>query len=193
MQKLISRYLNYSYFILNALVSLGFLIKGEPTLIANTAATSIFFLSVILIEKFTSFKLKNFVRLLVIITLTSHSLLGEYFRLYYTTNYFDNLLHFFGSFSYALFGYAILNAFLVIQSSRPRVFAFIWVSLLGICSGTFFELFEFALDQLLDQRNQFGLIDTNWDLFFDVLGSFSAGLIAVYRPIYSLDRINPTK
>lgn len=173
-----TKILNYSFFILNALVSLGFLTKVHPNLIANTVATTLFFAGIMLVEKFTSFRLKNYIRLMLLITLISHSLLGEYFQLYYTTGYFDNALHLFGSLSFALFTYELISSFMLIQSSRPILLTFILVSLLGICLGTLFELIEFTLDQLLKERNQFGLVDTDLDLLFDVLGSLLAGAIA---------------
>lgn len=173
--------INSIYFISNMFVALGFLLKGQSTKIANPAATSLFYLGIILLEHFTSFKLKNYIRLLLIFTLTSHSLFGEYFRAYYRTEFFDNALHFLGSFSFALLAYELLQSFFTMRSNHPTTLTVILVSALGISLGIFFELIEFSLDLLLKENNQNGLFDTNLDLVFDVIGSFSAGLFLVVK------------
>ena len=173
--------LNSSCFITNLLIAMGFLSKGQPEQIANPAATSFFYLGVILLERFSPFKLKNYLRGLLILTLISHSLIGEYYRAYYTTVYFDSALHFAGAFTFALFAYELLTTFVKIRSSHPSLFAFMLISLLGICLGTFFELIEFSLDVLFKVNTQFGLIDTDLDLLFDVFGSFLAGLFIVLQ------------
>lgn len=172
--------LNSSYFLINLLIAVGFLFKGQPTLIANPIATSLFYLGVILLERFSTFKLTYYIRGLVLLTLVGHSLLGEYYRAYYTTTYFDNILHFVGAFTFALFAFELLNTFIKIRSSHPALLTFMLITLLGICLGTFFELLEFLLDQLLHERNQFGLFDTNMDLVFDALGACFAGIFIVY-------------
>lgn len=171
--------LNSSYFLINLLIALGFLFKGPVNQIANPITTSLFYLGVMLLERFSAFKLKYYLRGLVLLTLVGHSLIGEYYRAYYTTAYFDNLLHFAGTFAFALLSYEILNSFIKIRSSHPALLAFILTALLGICLGTLFELLEFSLDQLFKEHNQFGLMDTDLDLLYDVLGSSMAGLFMV--------------
>lgn len=176
-----ARLINILFFISNFGVALGFLIKGQFPKIANPAVITIFYIGVILLERFTTFKLKNYIRVLLYITLTGHSLVGEYFGAYYSTAFFDNALHFLGSFSFALFAYDLMNSFIKVRSSHPALFIFIIVSIFGISLGTIFELLEFFLDLSFKEKNQFGLIDTDWDLFYDVIGSFFAGIFIVLK------------
>lgn len=180
-----TRFLNSIYFFSNFLIAAGFLIDKRAPQIANPVITTLFYLGLIYLEKRTSFKLNNYIRLLLIATLISHSFVGEYLRLYYTTAYFDKALHSFGSFSFALLAFELLNSFLVIFSSRPPVLIFILVSLAGVTIGTLFEIMEFSLDRLLGEKNQFGLIDTDLDLLFDLLGSLCAGIFLAVKNLYS--------
>ncbi|MHB8984231.1 MAG: hypothetical protein ACYC4E_02630 [Carboxydocellales bacterium] len=140
-----ARALNCFFFITNFLIAIAFLLNGTSQGAANPIVTSIFYLGVVLLEKFSLFKLKNYIRVLLILTMTSHSLLGEYFRAYYQTAFFDNALHLIGSFSFALFAYELLRVFVKMQSSQPELFTFILVSLLGTTLGTFFELGYFLI------------------------------------------------
>lgn len=181
MDCLTPRLLNIIFFVFSALIALAFLMKNQVAQIANPLTLSVAYLGIILLERYTIFKLKSYIRVVLIVTFLSHSLFGEYFRAYYTTGWFDNGLHLFGSFSFALFSYELLSTFISISSSKPKTLTFLLVSLLGICLGTFFELIEFSLDQLLHEHNQFGLIDTDLDLVFDVIGSLLAGLFVVKK------------
>ena len=78
----------------------------------------------------------------------------------------------------------MLNSFIMLRSSRPAVFTFILISLIGISLGTFFELIEFSLDSLFNEHNQLGLIDTDLDLVFDCIGSFLAGGFLLAKDVY---------
>lgn len=173
--------LNIAFYTTNFFIALGFILKGSFNQIANPISTSLFFLLLLLLDRYTKFELNGLTRVLVMITLISHSLFGEYLRAYYTTGYFDNLLHFFGTFSFALLSYEVFLTFIKVRSSLPALFIILLVSFLGISLGTFFELLEFALDRLLHERNQFGLIDTDLDLLFDVVGAFCAGIFIAIK------------
>lgn len=185
----ISVLLNIIFFSANTVVAIGFIAQGRMSQIANPAAASLFYLGIIILESYTWFKLKNYIRVLLIVTLTSHSLIGELLRAYYYTAWFDNSLHMFGSFTFAILSFEILTAFLRIKSSKPVMLTFVLVSLLGIAIGTLFELIEFSLDRLLSERNQFGLIDTDLDLAYDLLGSLISGIFLAlkdYEPLQAI-------
>jgi len=80
-----------------------------------------------------------------------------------------------------LAAYNLMTTFIRIQSSHPGLFIFLIVTAIGISLGTIFELLEFILDLILKEKNQFGLIDTDWDLFYDLIGALFAGIIAGLR------------
>lgn len=171
--------LNSSFFLINLLIAIGFLRKGPLYQIANPAATTLFYIGVMLLERLSPYKLKNYLRGLIFITLISHSLIGEYYRAYYMTTDFDSALHFLGTFTFALFTYELLVTYVKISSSHPSLLAFLLVALLGVSLGTLFELIEFSLDLLFNAKTQYSLIDTDFDLLFDLLGAILAGVFTV--------------
>ncbi|MEL7566389.1 MAG: hypothetical protein AAGU27_16110 [Dehalobacterium sp.] len=173
------RYLNIVYFISQMLTIIGFMLRKEYGSAFNPIATSFFYLGIVLGERFTEYKLKNYIRIILIITLTGHSLIGEYFHAYHKSVYFDKALHVFGTFSFSLFAYDLFINFIEIKTSRPVIFTFILVSLMGIWLGTFFELVEFSLDLIFKENNQNGLLDTDLDLLCDLIGALLAGFFAV--------------
>lgn len=179
-----TRLLNIFYFAVNIFTAAAFLAGGQPRQVANPVAATCFYVGLVLLEKHTRFKLKNQLRILLIMTLISHSLIGEYLRAYYDTAFFDNFLHFFGTFTFALLAFELLETFVRIQSSPQKIFAFILVTSLGISLGTLFELLEFSLDILFKQHNQFGPVDTNLDLIFDTLGSILAGVLTAFKAFF---------
>lgn len=119
-----ARILNLGFFLIQFLITIGFILKQQFDYIFNPLITSLFYLGVILLERFTTFKLKNYIRILLIITLSSHNLIGEYYNAYNKVPFFDNALHLFGIFSFSLFVYILLvstidiNVPLLIISSR---------------------------------------------------------------------------
>lgn len=181
----ITRYLDYGYFALQLLTSAGFIIRDQYTHLFNPLLTSGFYLGVLLLERFTVFDLGNGIRILLILTLSGHTIIGEYFYAYKTTSFFDDALHMFGTFSFALFAYCLLITFIKLQASSPAVFTFILVLLLGISLGTIFELMEFFLDYFFNQLNQNGLKDTDLDLLFDLIGAIFAGILIVKKRLFS--------
>lgn len=186
MDNKMAKLLNCLYFLLQIIIALGFVLKHEYGYLSNPALTSFVYLGILGLERYTAFKLKNFVRVLLIITLTSHNLFGEYFNAYNTTPFFDNALHLFGIFSFSIFGYALLTSAIRIESPKPLVLTFILAILLGISMGAVFELLEFALDILSAQHNQHSLRDTDLDLFYDAIGALSAGIfILLTNPLQS--------
>ena len=174
-----ARILNLGFFLIQFLITIGFILKQQFDYIFNPLITSLFYLGVILLERFTTFKLKNYIRILLIITLSSHNLIGEYYNAYNKVPFFDNALHLFGIFSFSLFVYTLLVSTIDIKASRPMLLTFILVILLGIAMGTIFELMEFALDQFTNENNQRDLTDTDLDLLFDLIGALLAGIFVV--------------
>lgn len=175
MIKLKSHLLDNLYWSLTLLISISFVLDNRFDYLFNPAITSLFYVLLLSLEKFSSFKTDNYIKLLLIITLTGHNFFGEYLDAYNKTEYFDNILHFFGCFSFALFAYTLINEFIMIRSSHPFVFTFLFVTVVGVSLSTVFELGEFTLDNILHQHNQRGIVDTNIDLAFDILGSAVAG------------------
>lgn len=175
------RILTYAYFLVHVLIIVGFILRKMYTPIYNPLATALFYLGVLALEKFTIVKIKNYIKLLLMFCLFGHSVIGMYYDAYYKLPYFDKLLHFFGGFGFAIFAYTLLKTYIKIEPSRPLLFTFILLILLGVTLGTIFELIEFTVDRLFKEHNQHGLIDTDTDLLFDLIGAFTAGVYMFKR------------
>lgn len=179
MNKIFPRYQTVFITIIIFLATIGFLDRKEYNFIYNSLVIYFGYLLLIYFEYKKKFKLKNYIKVLVIITALLHNIFGQYFD-FYTTKWFDKALHLFGTFSFALFSYSILNLNSGI-SCESRIFTFTMIVSIGISVGVFLENIEFILDAMLKTENQHGLKDVNLDLVFNVIGAVFAGLFAVFK------------
>ncbi|MFT9496703.1 hypothetical protein [Anaerosolibacter sp.] len=161
-------------------ITAGFALRKEYSYLYNVLAMCTIYLGIIYMEFKLHFKIKNYIKVLLIITFILHTGFGQYFHLYTKNNWFDKGLHLFGSVAFSLFFYAVITALINIYTSS-RIFIFIVVSSIGITAGVFFELIEFTLDISTDSKHQHGLIDTNLDLIFNILGAYIAGTWVIYN------------
>lgn len=125
-------------------------------------------------------EIHEYILALVIVTFIGHSFLGRGVNLYNSSKHFDRYLHAFGAFSFALFAYALILAFI-----RPAVYtdvlAAILVFALGVTLGTLLEMVEFFGDSISKSKgHQRGLLDTDHDLLADIFGSLAAGLFVFF-------------
>lgn len=126
----------------------------------------------------------TYIKSTVIITLIGHTLLGNYIRFYDTSFIFDKILHLFGTYSFALFLYALL-CYSIKELSCLNIYRFILVLSLGITLGSVFEIIEFIGDILFNPKRPYqnNLFDTNLDLIFNTAGAVIAGIHLIYRNI----------
>jgi len=61
-----------------------------------------------------------------------------------------------------------------------KIYIAIFVTTLGITLGVFLEILEFVLDIIRKKNNQRGLLDTDFDLVYDVIGAILAGFISFF-------------
>lgn len=175
---------NCAFFMVNLLAAIGFIIRNELNYLFNPTAMSVLYLGILLLEKYTSFQLKLYVRICLAIVLVSHTVFGEYYKLYETSTYFDKVLHLFGTFTFAIFIYSLIITWLRFRPSHRFISTFLIVTLIGISLGSLFENIEFAMDVVLNQINQRGLTDTDLDLLCNFVGSLiAAALMAKKEPL----------
>ena len=159
----------------------SFLVRNNLKLLLGLIVTYIGFLLFIWLENKFGFEIYDFVLLLVTITIFAHFYLGENLRLYYKTKFFDRCLHLFGTIAFTLFIYLI-----IIRTLKPVIYPngviFIFVMALGALIGVVFELCEFIVDMIFKTRNQSGLIDTDVDLIFNIIGAILAGSFVLWFP-----------
>jgi hypothetical protein len=117
-----------------------------------------------------------FVLSLATITIFLHTYVGLYLDMYRKSKIYDRYLHGFGSFSFALLLYLTLSGITV--PGGTVVYRAVFVASIGIASGAVFEIVEFLHDLKSKTDMQRGLIDTDFDLIFDVIGSAAAAILA---------------
>lgn len=101
--KEINKIIFSSFSLIMLLLLIGFIIKRQDRFIYNLLASYIGYLLFIYFGNKRNIKVKNHIKILVLLTIIIHTLMGQYFNLYLTTYWFDNILHVFGVFSFALF------------------------------------------------------------------------------------------
>lgn len=170
--------------ILILLTMKSFINRKNIKLLGGLIIAYMFFWLFIFIENKFGFHIYDIALLLVAITIFLHFFIGENLRFYYNKGYFDRGLHFFGTIAFTLFAYLIM-----IETLKPalnsNILIFIFILSLGTLLGVIFELIEFVIDLIFKTRSQKGLIDTNFDLIFDLIGAIFTGLMVLYyRGIY---------
>lgn len=167
----------YTFFIV--FTAFSFIRRGKHTQYIGYFISYLLFFTYIALSQRFALGYNDILNTLVVLTGFIHFFFGENLGYYYRAKQFDRLLHCFGTFSFTLF----LNH-LIVQMMHPALqpdaFLFVYILSLGTAIGAFFELFEFLADTLFHSRNQSGLVDTNVDLLFDVIGAMLAAIVAVF-------------
>lgn len=154
-----------------------FIKKKYYNFFAQALIAYLLYLVLLVVEHYYKFHIENFVVVFAMLTALGHALIGQYFDIYNKSKHYDRYLHAFGSFSYALFSYSLIEKTVAPIGSKLNLFFF--VTALGISLGVFLEIIEFSQDCVAGTENQKGLVDTNVDLIADVIGSIIAGLLAM--------------
>ena len=129
--------------------------------------------------------ISNYLRIVVFIAISGHTIGGELMNLYGISTIYDKYLHVFGAYSFAILGYVLLGMY---NLSLPPKVKFIMIITIGLSVGTIYELIEFAIDQFSTPTlpAQSGLIDTNLDLLADLLCSIVAATHLSMKTYYPL-------
>jgi len=137
-----------------------------------------------LIIYFLKIKMPYIILIFYMVALILNSLFGYYLDYYNKSRYFDRYLHGYSSFSFSLLFYFIIINF--VKNGGSKIFQALFITFLGITVGTIFEVFEFSND--IKQNNpkthrslmQKGLIDTDFDLVFNIIGSVLGAVFAYF-------------
>lgn len=175
-----SRFLLITLTVLIITVIFGFIINKQHGFIYNGILIYIAYLLGFYYEEKGVIKTTTSAKALLILVIILHLVGGQYLNLYNKSSYFDKGLHLVGTFAVSILTYQVLASLFGYQL-KSKVMIFLFVSSLGITSGTLFEIFEFSLDIIFNGNNQKGLVDTNVDMIFNVIGATIAGLIVLGR------------
>jgi len=171
--------INLWFVIIQAFTVVGLFINKQNNNALEALMIFVIFYIFIYLEKRSTLSVENHIRILVMLTIIANNLIGHFFNAY-SLKYFDKVLHIFGTFSFTLFAFSIINK-LYNPIYKSKWFMFIVILALGVSFGTIYEIIEFAQDSIFSTNNQAGLKDTNWDLIADITGAF---LAAVYLTLY---------
>lgn len=144
------------------------------------AVSGLYILYVFLETKYELY-VGTYIKITVIATLIAHTLFGNYIGFYDKSIVFDKILHLYGTYSFALFLYALL-CFSVKEISCLNIYRFMLIISLGMALGSIFEIIEFIGDLIFNPKRPFqnNLQDTNLDLIFNTAGALLAGLHLIY-------------
>jgi hypothetical protein len=120
--------------------------------------------------------------LLAILLLFGSLFLGEVRQYYFRFWWWDLALHTLSGFILGIFGFLlvyVLNRHERAHLDMTAGFVAFFSFLFSVACGVFWEIFEFAMDQIFGWNMQkSGLVDTMWDLIVDTFGAAVIALLA---------------
>ena len=122
------------------------------------------------------------VNLLIALSLFLHvaGYAGEYYETYFP--YYDKIAHIISSSTIAILGFVlVLLVDRLNDLGLRRWMIAVLILSITMSMGAIWEIYEFAADQILGTRLQYGLTDTMLDLIFDLLGAI---LVAAFGSLY---------
>ena len=151
-------------------VTLVWLLSGKPLwfIVGAVSATFTLLLPVLIEDPV----LRAAISLCVTALLFAHIVFGMQAGLYETSTIYDKLMHMFGCSAIAGLVIAAVSRYCARTQTRLPV-PLLWVLAVGVVVtlGTFWEVFEFAVDRTGLFQAQRGLTDTMFDLIADTLGA----------------------
>jgi uncharacterized membrane protein YjdF len=170
-----SRIIDISYIMFQFLLILILCLGKHFDYASEALAILVSYFVFIFYEKINRIQVENYIRVMFILTLIGNDIFGYYLKLYDTQCNFDKGLHFFGTFTFALFSYSLLSKTLK-RINIPMVIELILIITLGITLGTIFEIIEFGADTIFKTYCQKGLLDTDLDMVFNIIGACCAAI-----------------
>lgn len=120
--------------------------------------------------------------LLITLSIFLHTFFGEWLKFYDRIWIWDKILHVYGTAVISMLAFMIVYTLHYTKKLRltlPFVGLFTVISAMAI--GSFWEIGEFAVDNIFNIDTQNGLDNTMWDLIDDLIGgTFVAGVGIIY-------------
>ncbi|MEG0773428.1 hypothetical protein [Clostridium sp.] len=165
------------FLVIQLFIGYGLYKSGQINYLYEIIAISVLFLAYTFWEIKSNLYMSNYIRFLIMATLLAHVFIGDYLDFYSKSFIFDKALHGFGTYSFTLFSYAIINQ-MVTSNGSKKAYNFIFIIALGMALGQLFEFLEFAIDLTIKPSPpaQGDVFDTNLDMILNTLGSIVAAL-----------------
>lgn len=168
-----------AYTFAEAFIVYSFAKQKNKLYLQSTLTISLLFFVYVLGDLIFGFGVSRLILVLVMTSIFIQTFFGYYKNLFMRSIVFDRYLHAFGSFSFALFFYSLLDKILR-PTVTPKLYAAIFVFALGIAIGALFEIIEFTFDNAKHTKMQKNLKDTDLDLIFNVIGSALAAVASYF-------------
>lgn len=158
--------------------------KGGKQSAKACIASYVMFTLIFLVIWIFSFSVPPYILLLAMLAVFVSCFFGYYFNWYNRSIVFDRYLHAYGSLSFALLAFSMVQN--LFETGGSRAFQGLFVVTLGMAIGAAFELVEAAIDVKKRQKGQpgpdaqRGLADTDFDLVGNCIGSLVAGVFAFF-------------
>ena len=169
------------FFIMEIFLIIQYIVKKNKTLLKTNITLLTLFCFFLLAVKLLRLSIPYHILLFAMVALFINTFFGYYLNYFNRSKTFDRYLHGYGSFAFALLIYFILIN--LTESGGSKFFRAVLVAALGIATGAVYEIYEYAMDlkQSTNMPNmQRGLKDTDFDIVFDILGSFIAAVFAYF-------------
>lgn len=143
------------------------------------------FLALLAAIKIFNLMIPDYATILIILSGIGHIFVGEFLNYYNKSIRYDRYLHALGCFSFSVFSYYFILSF-INPAVNSRILTGIFVFTIGLSYGVIFEILEFIIDcksrkkKENTKRAQRGLIDTDFDMVFDIIGSFAAAIFSFF-------------
>ncbi len=152
--------------------------KGQKQPAKAALSAYLTFTLLFLIIWIFSFSVPSYIILLAMAAVFINCFCGYYLDLYNRSKVFDRYLHAYGSFSFALFVYCLIQN--LFETGGSKSYQSLFVFAVGMTLGEIFELIEAAIDQKKGANAQRGLKDTDTDMLGNLIGSLLAGVFAYF-------------
>ncbi len=165
----------------DVLISVRFVRTNNKAYLAATVFAWLPFALYLLAVYLFDLAIPDYVLYIVVAAQFIRTFFGYYLDWYEKTGFFDRSIHAYGCFAYALLVFCTIRS--VLGAVLPKLVAAFFVLTIGMTVGVLIEIVEFALDsrkKKIGIRLQKGLRDTDFDLIFDTIGSFAAGVFAYF-------------
>ncbi|WP_226670301.1 hypothetical protein [Metabacillus litoralis] len=167
--------IDLTFFIIQTFCILGLLLIRNYDYMKSAITDPIFWLIYVILEYKQKWIIPIYVRIVVVISMTTNDFLGELFNLYVTSVLFDRVQHIFGTYSMTLWSFFIIQQFAKTKILHKKLIVILFI-LLSTSLGALYEIFEFIQDIVFKPKikNQPSLLDTDLDLISDLSGGIIA-------------------
>ena len=162
--------------------------KNNKPIAIQSIVIYLMILALLFIMKMFKLNIPKYATILIILSALGHIFVGKFLNYYNKSRKYDRYLHAFGTFSFSIYTYSLILS-IINPAVTSQILAGVFVFTIGLSYGLIFEILEFISDykkkkkNIIKQKSQRGLMDTDFDMIFDIIGSFFAAIFSFFMLI----------